>query len=357
MLSQLAEPMPEPSRRVALVIPSRTILKLIATAVVIWLWFKLVEVVLVVLVALLLAVTLNPVVARFDRRMPRWAATLLVGLIIVAVLGGFLWLTWASLSSQAAYVTSHFDQIQRDMWKKVPGWMQNALGGGNLEEIEKRVGNAAVSFARSAASAVVVSILGFILMLYFLVEGEATRDWLIAFVPAAHRPKLHQTLVECERVIFAYVAGNVITSIFATVVVGVSMSLLHVPAALLLAVIAGVCDFIPVIGFIASSVPAILLGLTVSTNTGLAVAAIFVAYHAIENYLVGPWAYGDRLKLSNIAVVLAFVVGAAIAGVIGALIALPVAAVYPAVERIWLREKLPEETVVEHRKIERRKAG
>jgi len=357
MLSNLAEPMPEPSRRVALVIPWRTILKLIVAAVVIWLWFKLVEVVLVVLVALLLAVTLNPIVTRFERRMPRWAATLLVGLALVALIGGFLWLTWASLSSQAAYVTSHFDQIQRDMWKKVPGWMQNALGGGNLEEIEKRVGNAALSFVRSVASAVVVTVLGFILMLYFLIEGQATRDWLIAFVPATHRPKLHQTLVECERVIFAYVAGNVITSIFATVVVGVSMSLLKVPAALLLAVIAGVCDFIPVIGFIASSVPAILLALTVSTNTGLAVAAVFIAYHAIENYLVGPWAYGDRLKLSNIAVVLAFVVGAAVAGVIGALIALPVAAVYPAVERIWLREKLPEETVVEHRQIEHRKAG
>jgi putative heme transporter len=357
MLNQPAEPMPEPSRRVALVVPWRTILKLIVAAVVIWLWFKLVEVVLVVLVALLLAVTLNPIVTRFERRMPRWAATLLVGLMLVALVGGFLWLTWASLSSQAAYVASHFDQIQRDMWKKVPGWMQKALGGGNLEEIEKQVGNAALSFARSTASAVVVTVLGFILMLYFLIEGQATRDWLIAFVPAAHRPKLHQTLVECERVIFAYVAGNVITSIFATVVVGVSMSLLKVPAALLLAVVAGVCDFIPVIGFIASSVPAILLGLTVSTNTGLAVAAIFVAYHAIENYLVGPWAYGDRLKLTNIAVVLAFVVGAAIAGVIGALIALPVAAVYPAVERIWLREKLPEETVVEHREIERRKVG
>ena len=179
--------MPQPSRRVALVVPWRTILKLIAAAVVVWLWFKLVEVVLVVLVALLLAVTLNPIVTRFERRMPRWAATLLVGLMLVAVIGGFLWLTWASLSSQAAYVTSHFDQIQRDMWKKVPGWMQNALGGGNLEEIEQRIGNAALSFARSAASAVVVTVLGFILMLYFLIEGRATRDWLIAFVPAISR--------------------------------------------------------------------------------------------------------------------------------------------------------------------------
>src|SRR6185295_16065134 len=106
-----------------------------------------------------------------------------------------------------------------------------------------------------------------------------------------------QTLRECEKVIFAYVAGNVITSIFATVFVGVALSLLGVPAALLLAVIAGVCDFVPVLGFIASSVPAILLAMTVSPNTAVVVAGLYVLYHGIENYLLAPWAYGDRMKL------------------------------------------------------------
>src|SRR3954452_9457379 len=100
--------MPEPSRRVALIIPTRTILKLVAAAVVIWLWFRLVEVVLVILVALLLAVTLNPIVTRLERGLPRWAATLLVALMPVGGIGGSLWLTWASLSSQAGYGTSHF---------------------------------------------------------------------------------------------------------------------------------------------------------------------------------------------------------------------------------------------------------
>src|SRR6478736_2828367 len=86
MLGDPAESMPQPSRRIAVVVPWRTILKLVAAAVLIWLWFKLVEVVLVVLVALLLAVTLNPVVTFCERRMPRWAATLLVGLMLVAVI-------------------------------------------------------------------------------------------------------------------------------------------------------------------------------------------------------------------------------------------------------------------------------
>lgn len=349
--------MPEPQRRIAVIVPWRTILKLLTAAALVWLWLKLVHVVLVLLVALLLAVTLNPVVSRLERRMPRGVATLLVGTTIVVVVGGFLWMTWSSLSSQAAYAIAHFNQFQRGLMEKLPGWMQTAVGGENLEQLESRIASYALGFAQSIVSAIVVTVLAFILTIYFLIEGDETRDWLIAFVPAEHRPRLQQTLVECERVIFAYVAGNIITSLIATAVVGVSMALLKVPAALLLAVLAGVCDFIPVIGFIASSVPAILLGFTVSTKTGLLVALVFVAYHTTENYVIGPWAYGDRLKLSNIAVVVAFVVGAAVAGVIGALIALPVAAVYPAIERIWLREKLPDETVKEHRAIEHRKAG
>ena len=344
--------MPSPQRRVAVVVPWPTILKILAALVLVWLWFKLVEVVLVLIVAVLLAVTLDPVVSWFERRgLPRWGASLAVGLVLVGLVGGFLWLTWASLSSQASYVTEHFGKFESETLSRLPQWARVSIGGDDMDQLRGRVGEYALAFARSVGSAV-VTLLGFILTIYLLIERDETREWLVAFVPVAHRPRLEKTFVECERVIFAYVAGNVITSLFATAVVGVSMVLLGVPAALLLAVMAGVCDFVPVLGFIASSIPAILLGFTVSTNTALTVALIFVAYHTAENYLIGPWAYGDRLRLSNVAVVLAFVVGASVAGVIGALIALPVAAVYPAIERIWLREKLPEETVAEHKRIE-----
>ena len=113
-------------------------------------------------------------------------------------------------------------------------------------------------------------------------------------------------------------------------------------------------DFVPVIGFIASSIFAVAMALTVSSSTALIVAGLYVAYHLVENYLISPWAYGDRLKLSNVAVILAFAIGAELAGVIGALIALPIAAVYPAIERIWLRAALPEDTVNEHKAIEAR---
>jgi predicted PurR-regulated permease PerM len=339
--------------RIAVDIPWRTLFKLMAAAALIWLWLTLVSTILVVIVAVLLAITLNPVVAWFEARgLPKWGAAVLVGLLLLASVCGFLWLTWASLADQARYAAKYINTIEGDVLGKLPPWLRNIAGVQNGAEVTSWIAPAAMQFGQSLLSAVVVTLLGFVLTLYLLIEGSATRDWLMAFVPRARRVKVEQTLVECERVIFAYVAGNVITSVIAFTCTLVALWLLKVPAALLLAVIAGVSDFLPVIGFLVGAVPTVLLALTVSPLTALLAAAFYVGYNTVETYLISPWAYGDRLKLSNVAVILAFVIGAEVAGVIGALIALPVAAIYPAIERIWLRDKLASETVREHKAIE-----
>src|SRR5213075_1087658 len=120
--------MPFPQRRVAVVLPWPTILKILAALVLVWLWFKLVEVVLVLIVAVLLAVTLDPVVSWFERRgLPRWGASLAVGLV-----GGFLWLTWASLSSQASYVTEHFGKFESETLSRLPQWARVSIGGDDM---------------------------------------------------------------------------------------------------------------------------------------------------------------------------------------------------------------------------------
>lgn len=340
-------------RRIFVDIRWTTIFKLFAAAALVWMWLTLAELVLVLIVAVLLAVTLNPVVDWFERHgWPRWGAA---GLIFVSLLVGFglfAWLTWTSVVDQASYATSHISEFEHDLLGKLPPAFRNAIGAKGGEGMPSGLAIYALRFARSAVSAVVVSMLALILTMYLVVEAKATTDWLLVFVPKAKRGKAEQTIAVAQRVIFAYVAGNVLTSVMAFVFVLIMLSVLKVPAALLLALIAGIFDFVPVIGFIASSLFALTMALTVSPSTALIVGGLYLVYHLIENYLISPWAYGDRLKLSNVAVILAFAVGGELAGVTGALIALPIAAAYPAIERIWLREKLPEDTVAEHKAIE-----
>ena len=338
-------------RRTALELPWRTILKVLATAALVWVFFQLTSLILAVVVAVLLAVTLDPVVEWLEaRRVPRWAGGSLVALAILVTAGAFLWLTWSSLAEQAQFVGDKLTSLTLAIQDRFP-WLGAALGTSDANMISG-IRSYLVGLASSASSAAGYLFLGFVLTIYLLMEGQRTFEWVIAFVPLQYRPKMRRTLAECRQVVFGYVAGNVMTSVIATVVTLIALRLLKVPAALFLAIIAGLSDFVPVVGFIVSSIPAVVLALTVSPNTALLVVLVYIAYNSVETYILSPWAYGGRMKLSNVAVILAFVAGAELAGVVGALIALPCAAIYPIVERYWLRDQLPEETVREHRAIE-----
>jgi len=349
--------MPEQRRTTTVEVPWRTILKIIAAVALIWVWLQLWQLFLVLIVAILLAVTLNPVVAWLERhRVPRAGAAVLVSAGILVLVAGLIWATWSSLNDQARYLGSRLNAFESDILPNLPPWLRDAVtpaAGGNGQSL---LGTYGLRMVKSAISAVTVTLFGFVLMVYFLIEGRRTRAWLLAFVPARQSARAEQTLVEAEIVVFAYVAGNVITSIIAFLTTLAALLALHVPAAMLLAVMAGVSDFVPVIGFILSAIPAVILAFTVSPMTALLVVIVYVVYNIIEAYVISPWAYGGRLKLSNIAVILAFAAGAELGGVIGALLALPIAALYPVVERLWLRNELPEETVREHHALQRHTA-
>jgi predicted PurR-regulated permease PerM len=339
-------------RRVLLDVPWRTIVRILAAAALVWCVLRLVHVILLLIVAVLLAVLLDPVVRRLERRgLPRGAAAAVLTVVILLAAGAFVWTTWASLADQSKYVASRVAELQTQVWGYIPDWLidaDNTNGVGSRFDVAR----VAMSVGRSATTAVAFIVFGFAMTVYLLFDGHRTYAWLIAFVPRQHRWRVERTLADCQRVAFAYMAGNVITSVIATIATWIALWLLNVPAALLLALLAGLSDFVPVVGFILSAIPAVLLAFTVSPSTAVIVVVFYIAYNAVENYVISPRVYGDRMKLSDLAVILALAIGAELAGVIGALIALPLAAMYPTLEQLWLREELPDDTVRKHRALE-----
>src|SRR3954468_20840974 len=106
-------------------VPWRTLLKFIAVGVLVWLWLQLYQIVLLLVVAVLLAVTLNPVVARLERRgLSRALASSVVSLALLLLVVGFLWLTWSSLSNQASLVAGRYRSAAVDLLDRLPGWMR-----------------------------------------------------------------------------------------------------------------------------------------------------------------------------------------------------------------------------------------
>jgi predicted PurR-regulated permease PerM len=330
------------------------IVKVIAAIVFIWLWLHLWQLLMLVVVAVVVAIGLEPAVEWLGRhKVPRSLAASGVVLVLTLVIVGFFWITGSSLVGQARELGGRINEFQHRFVAALPPWIARGIRrNGTPVPDASMVADYVVTAGRLVVSGAVVAVLALILTVYLLIEGRRTYAWLAAYAPPAHRAQVHVTALEARKAIYSYVVGNVATSIFAATFVLVTLSLLHVPAALLLALLAGIFDFVPVLGFICSAGPAVLLALSRSPLVALTVAGLYVFYHLVENYYIGPKVYGERLRLSNLAVILAFAAGAEIGGVVGALLALPVAALYPVIERVWLKNYLGRDAVEAHRRLQ-----
>jgi predicted PurR-regulated permease PerM len=330
------------------------IVKVLATVAIVWLWLQLWQLVMVILVAIFVAVALDPAVRWLEaRRVPRSAGASGLVLLLTVLIVGFFVVAGSELVAQARDFSSRAGELRQEVMDRLPAPLSNAILHSNAPVETSKVATSVVSAGRLAVGGAIVGLLILILTVYLLIEGGQTYTWLAAYAPPAYRDRVDLTACEAEQAIRGYVVGNVATSIFATVVVFVALTLMHVPAALLLAVLAGIFDFVPVLGFICSAAPAVLLALTRGPVTALAVAAVYGGYHLAENYYVGPKVYGGRLRMSNLAVIVAFAVGAEIGGIAGALLALPIAALYPVVERVWLKDYLNRDAIETHRRLQR----
>ena len=341
--------------RMTVDIAPRAIVKILAAMVIVWLWLNLWQLLMLIVMSVVLAISLDPLVDWLCRRgIARAVAAPAIVLILAALGVGFFIQSGSELAGQANVPGTHLMEAERAALEHAPTAIRSRFEHqGNITTPDASlVAGYLLSTGRLLTSALVVAALALVLTIYVLIEGRRAYEWLVAYVPQKHREQVRVTAREARARILGYVTGNVATSAFAVIFVFVSLTLLKVPAALLLAVLAGVFDFVPVLGFICSSVPAVVLALTVSPGVALIVAGLYVGYHLIENYYIGPKVFGGRLRLSHLAVILAFAVGAEVGGIVGAILALPVAAMYPVLEQVWLKDYLGRDAVETHRRIE-----
>jgi len=337
--------------RLSLDVPWVTLFKILAAIALVWVWRELMWVVMLGLVAVIIAVALDPAVRLLERR--GWSRSLLSWVLVALIVGsllGFLVVTWSSLAGQAQDLGARMSDVERAFEQRAPKVVVDAIRRSPAPDASV-LGPYVLSIGRSALAAIGAFLLAWVLVVYLLIEAEPTYRWTRGLVPERFRTRFDRTAREAAEAARGYVIGNTVTSVCAAVYTYAWLVGLHVPAALLLALLAFVADFIPVVGFFLACPPAIAMAATVSPATAMAIVPIYIGYHAIENYVIAPRIYGDRLRLTNLAVLLAFAMGAELAGVVGALVALPVAAVYPTVERLWLRDTFGEDVIEEHQAI------
>ncbi len=340
-------------------IPFVTLVKVALFALLVYVTIQLVPLLLMMFVAILLALVLSAAVDWMEGRgIRRGLAVTLASTVMFGAFVFVLAIIVPSMVRELQGLVKNAPQIAKRVNAQFPEtapYVNSAVAGlqrptrpQDMRQVLTR-GVVAGRFALEGLAAIAFTL---VLAVYLVVEGRRALAWLVSFFGDERRKKLVLTAEESRPVMLAYMRGQLITSTASAVIALAVLLPFKVPGALALAALSFVGDFVPVIGFIVSLVPAVLLALLVSPTAAMAVVAVYLAYQLFENYVLSPKIYGKAMRLSTLSVLLSIAAGGYLLGAIGAIVFLPLAAAYPAVERIWLRSHLPAGAVEKHDKIE-----
>jgi predicted PurR-regulated permease PerM len=344
------------ARTVRLEVTWKTIFKLLLGVLLAFAAVKLRPIIQMLTVAILLAVPLSRLVrVCCDKGWPRWAGVLVASLALVVAVFGLAALVVPLVIKEASQFGKNVPKLQQFVVSHLPpGQIKTAVqqqaehwvNGANLEALAQK----ALGAVRSIFEGVLGVVLVIAFAIYLMIDGPRALAWLIAFFPRRERARVAKGLDKITGRMVAYVVGQgIVSGLFAAYVFTV-LSIVGAPMALLLALVAGVMDVVPVIGITLSLILGVLVSLTVSASAALIVLGCYLAYHVLENYFIIPKVYGRKLQISTLAVLVTMIAGGLLAGVIGAIAALPLVAAYPALESLWLRPELEPETVEDHQK-------
>ncbi len=317
---------------VRLEISPRTLAWLVAAIGGLWLLYRLWAVVLLVVVSLVLVGTFNPIIEALEKRgyQRRYALGLLMfGLALSAAL--FIFLTVPALIDDLTLILrdlpSHREHLIGILLRRnLTAPLGRVLSTVGLDQTLERVQNYLVGYSAAVMSAIGYGATTFVLALYLLVDGKRTRGALYAVVPRDYHMRLARIIYNLEQIVGGYMRGQVITSAVIGTFAFIVLTFCRVHNALALALLAAFFDIFPAIGaplaLISTVVPALQRGLT----TSIVVLVFMFLYQKYESNILVPKVYGQAMRLSPAVVLLALIIGGTLLGMLGALLALPIAA-------------------------------
>ena len=288
------------------------------------------------LIALFLAISLDPAV----RWLTRWHLRRGVAVLVIILLS--LGLVAAFLQSVVPAMVDQFQAMVKDFPGYLASMQRRSVGYRELSDrfhltgqidnlvasLPARLSSGLLGFTGRLFSALASTLTVAVLTIYFMVDLPRLRRGVVLLFPRAHRAKSSRIAEVMVDKVGAYMIGNILISIPAGVAAFAALTVLGVPFAVPLAFVVAVTDLIPMIGATLGAAICVLVALLATRlwPTTVLVAAFFVLYQQLENYLIAPRITHGVIKLNPTAVLLAALIGGAALGLIGALMAIPIAA-------------------------------
>jgi predicted PurR-regulated permease PerM len=294
------------------------------------------QVLVLVVVAVFLAIGLEPAVSYLMRRgLRRGVATAVVLLGLLALFAAFVVAAVQPIASQST-----------DLVQQFPAYLERLKGNPFVADLNQRyhlvdqlrrraqegptLGLQAIGgvlgVGRAVLSAVFSVVTVFILTAYFLANFHELKRGSIRLIPRSRRPRVGLIADEVLGRIGGYVLGNLATSLIAGLTVFVFLEILRVPYALALALLVAILDLVPLVGATMAAVVCTIVAFFVSLPVGVITGLFFVAYQQFENYVLVPRVMKRTVDVSPLATIVAALIAGTLLGVVGALLAIPAAA-------------------------------
>jgi predicted PurR-regulated permease PerM len=216
--------------------------------------------------------------------------------------------------------------------------VREAISEGGASQV-LGISDTALAVTKSVVTAIVATLTIAFLTLFMLLEGPAWMERLYSLLPEDKQPRWRAVGHEIYRTIGGYVTGNLAISVIAGVVSTAVLLALDVPYAVALGLLVAIFDLIPLAGATIAAIVVSTIGFLDSVTSGIILVIFFVLYQQLENHVLQPVVYGRTVRLSPLAVLIAVLIGAQLAGVIGALAAIPVAGTIQVLVQDWLAHR------------------
>ncbi|WP_256103914.1 AI-2E family transporter [Streptomyces sp. ODS05-4] len=317
--------------------------RLLVLAGTLWVLMRVISaiqlVVLAFVAALLFTALLQPTVARLVRRgLPRGLATAItaiLGFVIIGLIGWFVvWQVLENINDLSARVTDGIDELKAWLLDS-PFHVTEAQINDIAANLQDTIGTNTEEITSAGLQGVTVLVefltgmlLAFFSTLFLLYDGKKVWSWVLKLVPAQARPGVAGAGPRAWSTLTAYVRGTVIVAMIDAIFIGLGVYFLDVPLAVPLGVIVFLGAFIPLVGAVVSGALAVVVALvTQGVFTALMVLVVVLAVQQIEGHVLQPFILGRAVRVHPLGVVLAVAAGGLVAGIGGAVVAVPLVAV------------------------------
>ena len=334
-------------------VPVRTILAAIGlvlgTALLLLLIREIQRVLVWIAIAAFFAIALYPVVNWIQRRVPwcrRSLATLIVFFLVFAALAGLVAVFAVPLAREGTALAGQLPGIVKDaragrgpvghllVRTHVLEYLQK--NEGRVREFVSGLGTPALAFLRSAATGVAALLTIFVLSFLMILQGPKLVAGTLSLFPEDRAERIRKVGADCAKSITGYISGNLLISVICGVLTYAVLKIFGVPFSGLIALFVAIADLIPLVGATLGAVVAALAAFVHSVPAGIAAIVFFVLYQQFENHVLQPLIFSRTVKLNPLTVLIAILVAVEIAGILGALLAIPIAAMIQIILRdVW----------------------